>query len=588
MVELPSPSAGDDRIDLPPVRFVPGTAVGLVGPRLLGLVVDDPRSDLVKRLWASMRQGAGLDEVVEEIAGSGVLQLPALALAAPESEGVRLIVRGEVLVVLEVSGTGPLSISGEGVKTWVEHAEPRVASVQLQLADDLSELGAFEVASGLFPAGRLALRIDDEEEVAEVASLSPPGPSLALEPPSMPSPWYSVAKDLPPPVQVIDDGVAEEGDVVLPDDGVEEEDAVGGEDGVDAEGAVAGEHAVDTEDAADAAPTADPTPSVQVSGDAPPSSDEQMVPPAHETVAPPHSPPSPTASPGIDTLIGPFDADVPHDDGAVQDSGVEPASASTVPDVDSSAPEVASREHDEYDHLFGATQFRTVEDAAVRSDEDGNDGSNSGLISSIPGFSSATPPPAGDHDGHTVTLGELQRMRSAATDAAAAPSQVAGANLPTPQPGQPVVHAISCASGHLNPTHATVCRVCAGSIQEQDHITVPRPVLGVLRFGDGRSVALSGPLLIGRSPRAEGAISGELPELVSVPSPLKEVSGTHLEVRLEGWQVLVVDRQSTNGTVVKLPGREPRRLHPGEPHMITPGATVSLADEAEFRFEASE
>ncbi len=82
-------------------------------------------------------------------------------------------------------------------------------------------------------------------------------------------------------------------------------------------------------------------------------------------------------------------------------------------------------------------------------------------------------------------------------------------------------------------------------------------------------------------------LTGEAPELVKVPSPLKEVSSSHLEVRLEGWQVLVVDRQSTNGTVVTAPGRDPQRLRPGEPVPITPGTTVNLADEAEFVFEAS-
>jgi hypothetical protein len=62
----------------------------------------------------------------------------------------------------------------------------------------------------------------------------------------------------------------------------------------------------------------------------------------------------------------------------------------------------------------------------------------------------------------------------------------------------------------------------------------------------------------------------------------------HLRVTLDGWHVLVTDLNSTNGTLVTLPGHEPQQLRPGEPMLIQPGAVVTLADGIDFRYEISD
>lgn len=260
----------------------------------------------------------------------------------------------------------------------------------------------------------------------------------------------------------------------------------------------------------------------------------------------------------------------------------QPFALSIDPPAKTTDPVVSEVVDDDYDHLFGATQYRTVEQAAVRPDEDPDEvlGSTHSepMISGIPAVGSASgpstdplpDPAAGDHDGHTVSLASLR-------------SQLAQS---APSPGAtPSVHAVHCPAGHLNPTHAGTCRACGEVIFDQEHVSVPRPVLGRIVFADGRIVTVDRPLLIGRAPKLEGVLSGEPPEMVVVASPLKEVSSTHLEIRLEGWQVLVVDRQSTNGTVITPPGRDPQRLRPAEPVPIVPGTGVNLADEVMFTFE---
>jgi hypothetical protein len=113
-------------------------------------------------------------------------------------------------------------------------------------------------------------------------------------------------------------------------------------------------------------------------------------------------------------------------------------------------------------------------------------------------------------------------------------------------------------------------------------------VLGVLRLSTGDTVTLDRGVVLGRSPRVDFDGKGERPHVVRLNSPGQDISRTHLEVRLDGWHVLVTDLDSTNGTMVTLPGEEPRRLRPNDPTMIPPGTIVSLADEITFEYGVPE
>ncbi len=84
---------------------------------------------------------------------------------------------------------------------------------------------------------------------------------------------------------------------------------------------------------------------------------------------------------------------------------------------------------------------------------------------------------------------------------------------------------------------------------------------------------------IGRRPTAPRIVSGgTVPRLVRVPSPAREVSGTHLEVRQSGTSVVVTDLGSTNGTVVLVPRSQPRKLRQGESVVVTTGTLVDIGD----------
>lgn len=197
------------------------------------------------------------------------------------------------------------------------------------------------------------------------------------------------------------------------------------------------------------------------------------------------------------------------------------------------------------------------------------------VLAAAPGASAA--PVADDREELDHT------MSRAAADALA--RQVAAGSDPAP-PG-PTVHAVHCGAGHANPPQADVCRVCGSPVAPQAPVTVPRPVLGHLRFSTGDVIPLDRNVLIGRQPGAERLVDGSRPHVVKVPSPEKDISRNHLEIRLDDWHVLATDLNSTNGTILTRPGRPPERLRPDEATMIEPGTRVSLADDVSFAFEAT-
>jgi hypothetical protein len=153
----------------------------------------------------------------------------------------------------------------------------------------------------------------------------------------------------------------------------------------------------------------------------------------------------------------------------------------------------------------------------------------------------------------------------------------------------PVVPALICPSGHVNPPSDAVCRRC-GAPLPHDPVPVPRPVLGVLRLSLGDVITLDRGVLMGRNPRTDFAETDgeERPHVVKLPSADGDISRTHLRVTLDGWHVLVTDLNSTNGTLVTLPGRDPQQLRPGETVPIQPGTVVTLADGIDFRYEVAD
>ena len=306
----------------------------------------------------------------------------------------------------------------------------------------------------------------------------------------------------------------------------------------------------------------------------------------------------------------------------------------------SDVPPSAARDED-YDFLWGATQERSVADAAIRQGADGEAGRPEAgrplafgepgplaraiersafappaevpsPVPAMPGQSShpapshpapSRPAPGPHAPGGLIDAPPWSRGAGSAPDlleetaftvTRSALAGLARASAPPPDKIGPSVPALICPAGHANPPSEAVCRAC-GAPLPADPVVVPRPVLGVLRLSVGDVIALDRGVVMGRSPRADagpdgsgGAIGEERPHVVKLPSADGDISRTHLRVTLDGWHVLVTDLNSTNGTLVTLPGREAQQLRPGEPMLIKPGTVVTLADGIDFRYEVSE
>jgi hypothetical protein len=157
------------------------------------------------------------------------------------------------------------------------------------------------------------------------------------------------------------------------------------------------------------------------------------------------------------------------------------------------------------------------------------------------------------------------------------------------------IFAVACIQGHPNPPTAVSCRTC-GQIIDEDQLPteISQPTVGRLRqLSNGVTHPLRGLVLVGREPRLErrDTMLGDASSLAevsffAVESPENLVSRTHVELRVTGWMVEVVD-VSSSYTEVTMPGQAPVRLRPDQPTMLVPGAQLLLADEITLQFEVA-
>lgn len=151
--------------------------------------------------------------------------------------------------------------------------------------------------------------------------------------------------------------------------------------------------------------------------------------------------------------------------------------------------------------------------------------------------------------------------------------------------GRVEVEGILCQRGHFNNPNAANCMVCGLSMLHLTHNLVlgPRPTLGFIVFDDGSTFGLDRSYVIGREPVPE---NGTPAELLVLNENNETLSRTHAELRLEGWEVHLLDRGSTNGTYVWDHGFERwNQLAAGEPMGLNSGDTVALGRRT-FVFES--
>jgi FHA domain len=148
----------------------------------------------------------------------------------------------------------------------------------------------------------------------------------------------------------------------------------------------------------------------------------------------------------------------------------------------------------------------------------------------------------------------------------------------------PTVLAVSCPLGHLTPPIAPQCRVCHQRVAPQEPRRVERPTLGGLRLPTGEVVPLDRGVVLGRKPAPVDG-STDWPHLVHLPKDHSFVSRQHLQIELDGWDVVARDLDSRGGTTIAPPGREPQRMRPRDAYVLEPGTVLDLAQVYAVRFE---
>jgi hypothetical protein len=523
--------------------YVPGDFLAVLVPGTL--LVWEPRPGISPDdVWKAAGSGGAIHELVSLLSvDGGWSNLPSFAIVRPEEGRVRILVRGDVDVQVSAPGQADAVVAAPRATTWAESVVDGASSVTV-LAGDSRPAQALPLVSGVVTTCRFTWVLAGAIGADDV--------------------------DLAHPAHTL-------------------------------------------RNAHGAAPMADPFADSEVPGIT------EIPELTQAPVSPPMSPPvgTPVAQPVETPLITPPAAPL-----------LETPPATPLLETPPATPLETPVEHSvSYAFLFGGGDERSVSSAAVRPEAelDPDPGSDpepllepapapapiaerlpdpmptpivepapvppsdpmlnpladepTGLISHAPWSLGGRAPRLGDHDDLTVSRASL-----------GTPSPASPVSKPEAEPADgdgPLMLSVACPVGHRNGPDALTCRVCGEVVPPQTPVTVRRPPLGVLRIANGDQVPLDRLTIVGRLPKAHGMVGTELPRLVTVPAPNQDVSRSHLELRLDGWQVLAVDLDSLNGTVVTLPGRPPQRIRANLPLIVSPGTTLVLADEVTLTIEAS-
>ncbi|MDQ0757083.1 FHA domain-containing protein [Arthrobacter sp. B3I4] len=557
------------------VSYTRGDWFGVVRSGTVVLLRPDTDPALLDSLWALLAKAPQIHEVLDAVtaaSGGSLARLPWFGIVELRGS-LQVLLRGDIDLTVRLAGGKTAELSGRDVSTWTERRFPAAEGFDVDLPDagpaagtssrlPLGEGAVFlrglhcELAGGesasAGTAAPAAAAADESETAASTAASE-----AAADDQLLAAAGADIAADLA--AEASDHGSSIDTVLDFP-----EEDA-----GADAE-------APDPEAATPAAAAAEQEPTssydhlweqtvmrniedAAVRED--PDADEEPV-------------PKPAEEPAEQA------ADEPAEEPEPAAAGVPAAAATAAAAVPAPGPAVPSGLIDSVPWNIGGGRT-----AATAGPDPANPAPASAAAAGPAPASLANPPslssslnrPASDdtdHDGQTI-------MKSALPG----PPGKSSAQPATQAPGTgPMVLARVCAQGHANPPTNAQCAYC-GEALPGDGVQVRRPRLGRMRLSTGELIDLDQSLIVGRQPsvsRVQGAV---MPRLIQVASPGGDISRSHVEIRLEGWHVMLCDLKATNGTVLLREGQAPRRLAQGEMAILFDGDVAELGDGVQLRFE---
>lgn len=508
-------------------NYRPGAWAGVTTPNAW-LLADLPvTDDRIAQAWSALREGLGADQALDALLGQGMAGLPGFALAVAHDDTLRVIVRRDAAVLIRL-GTEERSVEGSS-GTWQDIELPLpVDHLQLRhltAGGSDSDTGV-PVGLGIVQASRIDL-------FAVATTATPAAPEPAVEP--VPDPVL-------PSEPVVPESVAPDYSDLFA--GTQDRDAFIAR--LAQDDAAASEAAELYEEPTPMTPPPTPADATAIWNVDP---DVQPAAPAVARTAADVPPPAPASSPSglIDGL--PWLSASPA--APTSNAPPPPPRARVVPVVPVTP------------HPASPPPPPPVRPSALTMP------GLPDLPAPAPAF---PPPPAPEPPGEesaALTVSRAELLAAMGSHGIVGPS----------------VLAVRCAAGHLTPPEQDRCRVCGVHVDAAQPGEVPRPTLGVFRSSAGEAVILDRDVVFGRAPQASASRAASQPHLVKVVDP--GISRSHLHVALDGWQVMVRDLGSSNGTEIQLPGGEPEKLRAQEDYLIEPGTVVTLAGDVHYTFEVT-
>lgn len=156
---------------------------------------------------------------------------------------------------------------------------------------------------------------------------------------------------------------------------------------------------------------------------------------------------------------------------------------------------------------------------------------------------------------------------------------------PKEQQSEPVpqLMAAPCRNNHANPVGARTCRICRTPVDSSKAAPIRRPVLSGVCANSGEFINVEWAVVIGRSPNPSSV--SPTAKGLTVPSPQKDISRSHLLIEQRDWNVVARDLNSTNGTTVRSVGEPPFELRDGREVQLEIGTILDLGEGVSLRLE---
>ncbi len=141
------------------------------------------------------------------------------------------------------------------------------------------------------------------------------------------------------------------------------------------------------------------------------------------------------------------------------------------------------------------------------------------------------------------------------------------------------VRGVYCKNRHFNDPRQLFCAVCGINMVQQTPVLVNgvRPPLGVVVLDDGSVFQLDTPYLLGRDPGADERVQGGSFRGLPIIDQSNQVSRVHARLELRGWDVVLIDNNSTNGTFVHVPKTPDwQRMPAGAEHVLVQGTRIRI------------